>query len=273
MIFLRCIRTDHPTGTQKTETFECLIGGRQFVFFDTPGFDGAYRGDADILADIAQALSSSYKNKLKLTGMIYIHRIKDERMTNAIMRNLTMFRSLCGDNAFKNVLLVTTFWDELQDEAKGEMRERELLQKLEWWGNMTSKGSRMRRFQNTRESALSIVADLAGLPVVTLQIQTEMVEQGLGIDQTTAGEALNRELAELRAAYADQLETLRKEKEQAKKDHDVQLQNFLENMEEEKRKLIIRLENEQAALHADRREEQRRMEQLFNDQLLRCQIY
>ncbi|KAG5745416.1 hypothetical protein H9Q70_011882 [Fusarium xylarioides] len=209
------------TDTSKTEAYECLIRGQQFVFFDTPGFDDTYRGDADILADVAQALSSSYMNNVKLSGIIYLHRIKDERMTNAIMRNLTMFRNLCGDGAFENVILATTFWDELQDESKGAAREHELISTPEWWGYMSNKGSRIRRFQNTRESALEIVSELVDLPAVTLQIQEEIVERGLGVDQTTAGEALNEELNKLREQHQAQLNSIREEKEQAIKDRDV----------------------------------------------------
>ncbi|KAL5586668.1 hypothetical protein FOBRF1_016538 [Fusarium oxysporum] len=257
--------------TQKTEAYECLIQGQQFVFFDTPGFDDTYRGDADILADVAQALSSSYMNNVKLSGIIYLHRIKDERMTNAIMRNLTMFRNLCGDGAFENVILATTFWDELQDESKGAAREHELISTPEWWGYMSNKGSRIRRFQNTRESALEIVNELVDLPAVTLQIQEEIVEQGLGVDQTTAGEALNEELNKLREQHQAQLNSIREEKEQAIKDRDVQLEKMLDKLEQEKQQFMRRLESEQAALHADRREQQRRMEQAFNDQLVRLE--
>jgi hypothetical protein len=262
---------DQQKGTTKTTTFECVISGKQFVFFDTPGFDDTYRGDADILIDIAQALSSSYRNQMKLTGIIYLHRIKDERMTNALMRNLTMFRSLCGDDAFKNVVLVTTFWDELPDLAKGEAREKMLVEVADWWGYMASKGSQVRRFLNTRESALDVLADLTGLPEITLQIQEEMVNQGLEVGETTAGEALNQELADLTAKFARELEVLQEEKEQARKEHDIHLQELLEKMETEKQDLLMRLESEQAALHADRREQERRMEQFFNDQLLRLQ--
>ncbi|KAK3367253.1 hypothetical protein B0T24DRAFT_651556 [Lasiosphaeria ovina] len=257
--------------TQMTRAFECLVGERQVVFYDTPGFDDTYRGDADILADIANALSSSYRSNVKLTGIIYLHRIKDERMTNAIMRNLTMFRNLCGDNAFKNVILVTTFWDELQDKTKGESRERDLLRKQDWWGYMAAKGSRTHRFLNTRESALGIVSELLDLPAVALHIQQEIIDQGLEIDQTKAGEALNQELAELRAAYQEQMESLREEKERAIRDHDEQMQEALESMEAEKHKFIRQLESEQAALQADRREERRKMEQAFNDQLRRLE--
>ncbi len=239
------------------------------MFFDTPGFDDTYRGDADILIDIAQALSSSYRSQMKLTGIIYLHRIKDERMTNALMRNLTMFRSLCGDDAFKNVVLVTTFWDEMPDLAKGEAREKMLVEVPDWWGYMASKGSQVRRFLNTYESALEILADLTGLPEITLQIQEEMVNQGLEVNETTAGEALNQELADLTARFERELKALQEEKEQARREHDIHLQELLGKMEAEKQELLIHLESEQAALHADRREQERRMEQFFNDQLLR----
>ncbi|KAF2462660.1 uncharacterized protein BDR25DRAFT_330114 [Lindgomyces ingoldianus] len=162
-------------------------------------FDDTHRGDADILAEIAETLSATYKNKLKLSGIIYLHRIKDERMTNAIMRNLTMFRKLC-------------------DVTKAERREKQLVEERTWWGYMESKGSKTRRFMNTRESALEIIAEIAGLPRVALQIQREMVGEGLDVNKTTAGEALNKELTDLAAKHTEELKKLQTEMEQAIKD-------------------------------------------------------
>ncbi|ORY17907.1 hypothetical protein BCR34DRAFT_621585 [Clohesyomyces aquaticus] len=257
--------------TQVTESYECRIGGRTFILLDTPGFDDTHRGDVDILSDIAETLSATYKNKLKISGIVYLHRIKDERMTNAIMRNLSMFRKLCGDDAFKNVTLATSFWDEMIDTAKGEWREEQLVKERKWWGYMASKGSKVRRFMNTRESALEIIAELAGLPPTALQIQKEMVDEGLDVNKTTAGEALNKELAELTAKHAEDLKRLQSDMEQAIKDRDVQLQQTIAEMQDEKRALIRRLENEREALQADRREELRALEQKFNDQLHRLE--
>ncbi|KAF8857614.1 hypothetical protein BDZ45DRAFT_705165 [Acephala macrosclerotiorum] len=257
--------------TQSTESYECFIGGRQFLLFDTPGFDDTYKGDADILAEIAEVLSASYKNKLKISGIVYLHRIKDERMTNAIMRNLSMFRKLCGDDAFKNVTLATTFWDEMQDISKGESREKQLVENKQWWGYMANKGSRVRRFKNTRESAWEIIGELAGLPKVALQIQREMVDQGLRVNDTTAGEALNKELAELAAKHTEELKKIQAEMQQAIKDRDFDLQEAMKEMEREKKELIQHLENEQEALRADRREEIRRLEQSFSDKLLQLE--
>ncbi|EEU36975.1 uncharacterized protein NECHADRAFT_86623 [Fusarium vanettenii 77-13-4] len=131
------------------------------------------------------------------------------------MRNLTMFRNLCGDAAFQKVALVTAFRDELQDQRKGEDRERQLL--------------------------------------------------------TTASEALSFELAEQRKAFEKALQTLHHEKEQAKRDHDMHLQEIIEAMESEKMSLLQEIESEQAALHADGREERRRLEQQFYDEKLRLE--
>jgi DNA repair exonuclease SbcCD ATPase subunit len=192
-------------------------------------------------------------------------------MTNAIMRNLTMFRNLCGDDAFQNVTLVTTFWDEMNDTAKGERREKQLVEERKWWGYMASKGSRIRRFMNTRQTAIDIVTELAGLPCVTLQVQKEMVDEGLDVNKTTAAEALNKELAELAAKHSEELKRLQKDMERAIKDHDEELQQTIRDMQQEKRALIRRLENEQEALQADRREEIRQLEQKFNDHLHRLE--
>jgi len=258
-------------GTAETRPYPCLIKGRQFIIYDTPGFDDTFTGDADILANVAESLSASYKNQLKLTGVVYLHRIKDEKMTNAIMRNLSMFKNLCGEGSLKNTVLATTFWDELPSLDKGESREQQLAQRREYWGYMTSKGAKMRRFMNTRESALEIVLELAEKPRITLQIQEEMVNQGLGINQTRAGEALNAELAEMAKKHEEALKQLRLEMEIAIRDRDVELQETLAEMQKEKEEQLNRLINEQEAMRADRREELRRMTQQHNDQLLRLE--
>ncbi len=261
--------TDKYAGTQVTASYSTVIGDRTVILLDTPGFDDTHRGDADILAQIAETLSVAYKNEVKISGVVYLHRIKDEKMTNGIMRNLTLFRKLCGEDAFKNVVLATTFWDEQMDKEKGERRENRLISERTYWGYMTSKGSKVRRFLNTRQSALDILTEVAGLPPVVLTIQREMVDEGLEVNQTKAGEALNKELAELAAKHTEQLKKLQEEMEQAIKDRDEDLQAAIKELQDEKRDMINKLENELEALQADRQEEIRALEQKFNDQLHR----
>ncbi|KAF3809651.1 hypothetical protein GCG54_00012939 [Colletotrichum gloeosporioides] len=257
--------------TQKTETFTVKFRGRQFILFDTPGFDDTRRGDGEILIDIAETLSASYKSKLKLSGIVYLHRIKDEKVSNGIQRNFDMFRYLCGDNFFSNVFLVTTFWDELKDNETGEKRERELLKKPDWWGEMKSKGSQIRRFSNTQQSAVDLLWEVAGLPPVVLQVQKEMVEQGLDVVNTTAGVALNYELADLRAKFEKEIESLVERQEKARLQQDEHLRKMLEEQEKKKTAFVRELMEEQAILRAESREGHRRQEQEFTDRYIRME--
>jgi hypothetical protein len=134
-----------------------LLDGRQVLLFDTPGFDDTYRLDAEILAELAETFSAMYKNRLQLAGIIYVHRITDNRMTNTLLRNLTVIRNICGDEPLRNVTIMTTFWDR-EDPKTAAKREREMLEKADWWGYMMEKGAKSRRFFNTEESAHAITS-------------------------------------------------------------------------------------------------------------------
>jgi hypothetical protein len=107
-------------------------------------------------------------------------------MAGTARRNTNMFEMLCGASGLQNVILVTTFWD-LADEQAGPLREREL--QTIFWKSMISSGSRMARFDNTNESAWSILSQLAGVRR-PLRLQIEMVEEGKLLAQTAAGSIL-----------------------------------------------------------------------------------
>jgi len=77
---------------------------------DTPGFDDTDRDDSDILCDVALWFSESLKRGIRLSGILYLHRISDRRMTGSAKKNLLMFKKLCGNNALVNVTLATTMW-------------------------------------------------------------------------------------------------------------------------------------------------------------------
>ena len=142
---------------------------------------------------------------LKLSGVLYLHRITDVRMAGTPLRNLAVFKDLCGDENLKNIVLVTTMWDELQDESIGSKREEALLSTF--WKDMVHLGSRTCRFQGTRESVWEIVncLDLGGSfqARMILQIQHEIVDCGLPLHETAAARTLFRSLsAEFRKMWA-----------------------------------------------------------------------
>ena len=128
---------------------------------------------------------------MKLAGIIYLQEISQDRIES---RNLTIFRKLCGDHAFKNVVLVTTKWKRV-DEIIGAERENEL--KHAFWNVMVRHGSRMIRFDDSHTSAEQIVLTILDTKrdtEVYLRIQMELVDLQKYLPQTDAGRFVSVDL-------------------------------------------------------------------------------
>lgn len=162
------------------------VGGREVALVDTPGFDDTTRSDADILEQIVEFLCAQYELGIPLKGIIYMHRITDNRMSGTAQRYFEMFMRLCGDHNLENVVLLTTMWSELKDEGKGLQREREL--RKEFWTAMEKNGSTIRRFDGSKSMAEAFVCRLMRKEDIVLDIQDELVGQKKRLDQTKAGQ-------------------------------------------------------------------------------------
>ncbi|KAK4040361.1 hypothetical protein C8A01DRAFT_46258 [Parachaetomium inaequale] len=168
---------------------------RTVYLIDTPGFDDTTKSDTDVLSEIAAWLVDSYRNKILLHGIIYLHRITDNRMQGSAKRNFLMFKQLCGPDALKHVILATTMWDRVPD-GDGVDREKVLVDTPEFWGWMLARGSSCHRHDNTEASARAIVGllvDHDGPPVAT-DLQRQLVDEHRPLDQTSAGRELHSEM-------------------------------------------------------------------------------
>ena len=89
--------------------------GKQYNVYlvDTPGFDDTEMSDTDVLYKFVEWLQLQAQNKLKLSGLIYLHRITDNRMPGSATRNLSMMLKLVGEENLKNVVLVTSRWEKV----------------------------------------------------------------------------------------------------------------------------------------------------------------
>lgn len=135
--------TNASLGTTTVDVYPCQLSPTTTVYLiDTPGFDDTSRSDNEVLCEIASWLTTSYTAKIRLSGIIYLHRISDQRMQGSAKKNLFMFKKLCGPNALKHVILATTMWDRVS-EAEGKARENELTTTPDFWGWMVSQGSRV----------------------------------------------------------------------------------------------------------------------------------
>jgi hypothetical protein len=82
-------------------------------------------------------------------------------MTERPGAHLATLEKLCGDDFPQRILLVTTMWH-LVDEEKGPSREEKI--RTDYWQTMTTRGTKMFRFEDKddAESAWCAVETLLG---------------------------------------------------------------------------------------------------------------
>ncbi len=131
-----------------------------------------------LIADL-ELTAARYKRRLQLKGLLYFHRISDNRMDGTSLKNLRFFEELCGTELDK-VVLTTTMWDDV-DEKTGFEREEQL--RLIYWQSMIARGSSIKRFMGNRGSALEILR-----PIVARikKIPTQMPSNFCATDVTAA---------------------------------------------------------------------------------------
>src|SRR6266540_4040279 len=153
-----------------------------------------------------------YRRQIQLTGLLYHHRISDNRMVGTPSKNLRMFEKLCGKD-FQSIVLVTTMWDEVAEKV-GEWREAQL--RWEYWKFMIDRGASVQRFHRTQKSAFDILAPIIDRVNArsALLLQKEMNDLGLNLSQTSAGRALYSDLRGLIARYQKLMARIRSEMKQ-----------------------------------------------------------
>ena len=139
-------------------------------------------------------------------------------------RNLRMFGKLCGDQAVKRVVLVTTMWDKVQADI-GKRRETELFDK--YWKTMTHYGASTARFYNSADSAWKVIDSILKKKDETpvLLLQDELVNLERALNETHAGKTLYSDLQKL---LAEQRDTVRSLAEQAQGESRPELARQLE---------------------------------------------
>lgn len=156
-------------------------------------------------------MGNAYAQNQKLSGILYLHRIIDPKLGGSSLRNLVMFKKLCGDDFYPRVFLVTTMWDQVAV-AKGKAREDELIANSNFWGKMIEGGARVKRHTGSRDSAMAILHDVVGNRKVdaptALMVQREMVDKHMNLDETAAGRHFEAELIRQREKHEREMKQL-----------------------------------------------------------------
>ena len=238
--------------------------GIRIHLIDTPGFDDTELKETDILRKIAGWLGDAYDSEIKLSGLVYLHRISDPRMPGSAKRNLHMFQRLCGPQCLQGVVLVTTMWS-LVSQEDGLRRERELMETEEFWAWMIRNGSRVVRHSGTKESAIGILEGIIQkrLPML-LNLQLQMNVQGKGLEETDAGIKLNEELFEIERKHKAEVHMLEEEKQDALRRKDKESALQIAESQREFQQKVDNLQKQREQLEVDMKALKEKREEEFN---------
>lgn len=266
--------------TKEVRGYNFCHKGKNYVLVDTPGLDDSFRSDTQVAGLILTWLRDSMALGQQLNGVIYLHRITDTRMGGTALRNTRMFSKLVGKDAFKNVILATTFWEQVPVKD-GVRREIELRETPDFWGDMLDHGAKIVRLRNEQRAGLRLLERFSGKGKAVLEAQQVMANEAKPIVDTEAMRelwnpitAFEQDLEEQRRAenrrYEEEIERLkRRQQEQVKK----QKEEFEQRLEAERKveqdqraqkekEELERYEREKEELEAEqqRQEERRRRE-------------
>ncbi|CEL53903.1 hypothetical protein RSOLAG1IB_06685 [Rhizoctonia solani AG-1 IB] len=168
----------------------CLIN-----YFDTPGFDDSTMKPAEQLAQISLLTSALYEacgRNPNIHGVLYVHRITDNRMPGSTLRNLRVIKHLLGPQALSNLVFVTNMWDSQPDTAQIKSEE-ELINDDEYFASAMEHGARAgenyRVFKGATQAQVQETLSnlfLNTAPVV-LQIQRDLVDEEHALKDIDAG--------------------------------------------------------------------------------------
>ncbi|KAF9781361.1 P-loop containing nucleoside triphosphate hydrolase protein [Thelephora terrestris] len=229
--------------TQVSEEF--ILDGRRVALIDTPGFDDTNQKDTDVLKSIAVFLGEVHSAGMKLAGVIYVHRISDDRFGGLATKNFRMLKELCGENTLKNVVFMTNMWGRVTSN-QGAARERQL--KNRYFKAAIEKGAQLCRHDDTPESAHAILRTILRNQPVVLQIQRELIDEGKDIAQTGAGVELTREIREVIERFGRDIKELEECMLKAMKEKDEESRREFAEERRTMQEEMVKLQKESAQM-------------------------
>lgn len=147
--------------------------------------------------------SVRYDADRKINGLVYLQKISDGRFGGQSKRNLRMFRELCGSDTYKNVVVLTTFWDNLADQSLGERREWEM--KSKYFQPLVEGGATFMRHDCSLDSAQRVLDHIIPLIPADVAIVKEIRVEGKKLEDTGAGSVRMKEVELLIAKHKKEI--------------------------------------------------------------------
>jgi len=170
-----------------------------------------------------------------------------------------MFRKLCGDDALKNIVVVTSWWDDVQEKDREAMgkREKELMETPgQFFEPLIAAGGRFLRHDNTAGSSRRIMEAFLNNHPIPLQTQLEM-HDGKALEETTASSESKKHSSGTKN-LEERTEALKKELEAER----TKMQNEMTKWEEQKKAFADAL----AAAREDAKQRQEEADRKMREQ-------
>ncbi|KAI5779793.1 P-loop containing nucleoside triphosphate hydrolase protein [Geopyxis carbonaria] len=205
------VGTKLKSETSEVQAYQMELDGRTIELLDTPGFDDTEKDDTETLQTILTWLKLSDRKSTYLSGIIYLHRITDDRFTGSMVTNFQMMMELCGDKSFKNVMLVSSRWENVPpNEMENKKRQERDELKGKYWKLMISGGAKTERYDGQKKSGLAIIRRILKENVpMEVKVQKELRAPGASIASTGAGKVVIQKSKSSEGKHADTIESMR----------------------------------------------------------------
>jgi hypothetical protein len=220
---------------------------------DTPGFDDSNMTDAEVLSLIAKWLNETYQHGILLTGAILLQPVDGNKAYGSEARRTRLFRQICGEHAYSNVVIGTTMWSKIKDRSDGEKRVEERTASGDFWANLTRHGAVVMEHEDTKQSAHRLIRALMNKRKMPLQLQQELDDNEGWLSGTTAAQQLHADLGTVSAVESEKLNKVLQELSSMKRERAEERRAYTEQIEalqvkiENLRGQRERLENEQVS--------------------------
>jgi hypothetical protein len=153
-----------------------------------------------------------YLKKEALAGVIYLHKISDNRFSGSAKRNLKTFQALCGPDYSPRIALVTTHWTEQGTRNYQRDLTRQETFEQKWWKSLHTKGARIFTLLDDTpfyaEPILNHLLDIQGEKGNVL-MQDEVGKHKKKVSKTTAGKELDSGITDRIKELEDERRSLR----------------------------------------------------------------
>ncbi|KAF4341652.1 hypothetical protein FBEOM_4390 [Fusarium beomiforme] len=110
------VGTTLKTGTKSYRVCPGIVDDEQYLFIDTAGFGDPDREDIETFKDSVSSLIA-FGSFIEVVGVLYVIGNLGTRVDQQDVKTLRWLQCFCGPDFFRNITIITSFWDSHKPKA------------------------------------------------------------------------------------------------------------------------------------------------------------